>query len=110
MVFRPALRRVALGQIVADEHGRLRHHSDVLAPHVLSTLATLHQHEFITLVHDSTRPERRVAELTPTGTQLLDWLNRQVTGAPGSAAVAASEVAGTTSLEVGDDRSSPVGP
>jgi hypothetical protein len=77
VLFRAALRRVALGQIVADDHGRLRHHTDVLVPHVLITLTTLHQHEFISLVPDSSRPHRQAAVLTLTGTQLLDWLNRQ---------------------------------
>jgi phosphoglycolate phosphatase-like HAD superfamily hydrolase len=81
VLFRAALRRVALGQIVADDHGRLRHHTDVLVPHVLATLDTLHQHEFIALVPDSTRPHRQAVVLTLTGTQLLDWLNRQQTTA-----------------------------
>lgn len=78
-LFRAALRRVALGQIVADDHGRLRHHTDVLVPHVLATVATLHQHEFIAVAPDSTRPHRQAVVLTLTGTQLLDWLNRQQT-------------------------------
>lgn len=77
VLFRAALRRVALGQIVADDHGRLRHHTDVLVPHVLAALDTLRQHEFIALAPDATRPHRQAVVLTLTGTQLLDWLNRQ---------------------------------
>jgi hypothetical protein len=79
VLFRAALRRVALGQIIADDHGRLRHHSDVLVPHVLAALDTLRLHEFIALAPDLTQPHRRAVVLTLTGTQLLDWLNRQET-------------------------------
>jgi hypothetical protein len=75
VVYRAALRRVAFGQIVFDGQGRPQHHSDVLVPHVLAALTTLQRHEFIGTGNG--QPARAV--LTMTGTQLLDWLNRQQT-------------------------------
>lgn len=95
VVYRAALRRVAFGQIVFDAQGRPRHHSDVLVPHVIAALTTLHLHDFIAVGDDPDQPARAV--LTMTGTQLLDWLNRHRTD-PGAellpeAATRASEVA-----------------
>ncbi len=75
-IYRAALRRVAFGQIVLDEHSRPRHHSDVLVPHVQRALVTLHQHEFIAAEAHLATMSLRPAVLTLTGTQLLDWLNR----------------------------------
>jgi len=72
-----ALRRVAQGQIVA-ENGVLRHHSDVLPPDVITTLQEMHHHGLITmtLAHPD-YPAWPVAELTVIGIQLLDRWNEQ---------------------------------
>jgi hypothetical protein len=76
---RNALRRVAHGQIVSD-NGVLRHRSDVLPPDVITTLEVLHRHGFIALVPGATESDRPSAQLTMTGTQLLDLWNRQPAG------------------------------
>lgn len=81
VVYRAALRRVAFGQIVFDEHDRPHHHSDVLVPHVLAALTSLHQHGFIAAGDHPAEP--RLAVLTMSGTQLLDWLNRPHTNPGG---------------------------
>jgi hypothetical protein len=72
-----ALRRVARGQIVA-ENGVLRHHSDVLPPDVITTLQEIHHDGLITLT--LAHPDHSawpVAELTVSGIQLLDRWNKQ---------------------------------
>ncbi|WP_410570701.1 hypothetical protein [Amycolatopsis sp. cmx-4-61] len=58
--------------------GVLRHHDDVLPPHALSLLQALHQHGYLTL-HPGPAASAglRVAALSVTGTQLLDWSIRQ---------------------------------
>ena len=75
---RNALRRVAHGQIVAD-NGVLRH-SHVRPPDVITTLDVLHRHGFITLAPGSTGTDRPAAQLTMIGAQLLDLCNRQPAG------------------------------
>jgi hypothetical protein len=78
---RNALRRAAHGQVVSD-NGVLRHHSDVLPPDVITTLNVLHRHGFITLAPGSTETDRPTAQLTMTGTQMLDLWNRHPAGDP----------------------------
>lgn len=71
---RCALQRLARGQIVS-ENGMLRHRSDVLPPDMLSMLQALHWHGYVTLIASPAGPP--AAALTVSGTQLLDWWDRQ---------------------------------
>lgn len=103
---RAALRRVAHGQIVSD-NGVLRHHSDVLPPDLITTLEVLHRHGFIALVPGSAETDRPTAQLTMTGTQLLDLWNRQAAGDPPTLASVTTQVTAPTSADTATDAAPP---
>lgn len=95
-VARETLQHVARGQIVS-ENGMLRHRDRALTAEAVSVLQTLHRHRYLTLTPASVRPP--VAALSMSGTQLLDWLNRQPSP-PNPASASTTAEAGARSVDL----------